>query len=322
MKHVARGIAVALAVLASAAWLGRGLDATPAAAGTARQACARAADAWHLDVDRAMDAIGLRSGMIVGEAGAGDGYFTFPMARRVGATGVVLANDISTRALSSLDRRRASEQVANIQTVVGVVDDPRFPRTDLQMLVIVHAFHDFSDPVGWLVNAKKYLRPGGTVAIIDRDPAQGGGSHFWPKERIIDHAREAGFALVKAVDGISAHLILVFAMEASGSTQAPSPGGAAHMTEAQRAKLDAVLKQAVDEKRPDLMSVLVRLSGAPGASARVGGLLARHGLKVASALSEGRLLVVTLSAGHLPELAASADVAHLSFDAYVKPLAR
>ncbi len=40
---------------------------------------------WNLDIERAMDAIGLAPGMVVGEAGAGDGYFTLPMARRVGA---------------------------------------------------------------------------------------------------------------------------------------------------------------------------------------------------------------------------------------------
>jgi ubiquinone/menaquinone biosynthesis C-methylase UbiE len=168
---------------------------------------------WNLDIERAMDAIGLTIGMVVGEAGAGDGYFTFPMARRVGTTGIVLANDISKRALEALDRRRVSEHVANIQTVEGSVDDPLFPRRDLQVVVVVHAFHDFSSPVEWLVNLKKYLRPGASLVVIDRDPAQGAESHFWPKERIVGHAREAGYALTKAVDDISAHLILVFKVQ-------------------------------------------------------------------------------------------------------------
>ena len=39
-----------------------------------------------------MDATGLTAGMLVGEAGAGEGYFTFPMARRVGTAGLVPAN--------------------------------------------------------------------------------------------------------------------------------------------------------------------------------------------------------------------------------------
>jgi len=165
---------------------------------------------WNLDIERAMDAIGLTAGMVVGEAGAGDGYFTFPMARRVGASGVILANDISARALEALDRRRGNEHITNIQTVQGALDDPLFPRRDLQLVVVVHAFHDFSQPVEWLVNLRKYLRPGAAVAIIDRDPAQGAESHFWTKERIVGHARDAGYVLTKAVDDISAHLILVF----------------------------------------------------------------------------------------------------------------
>jgi SAM-dependent methyltransferase len=256
---------------------------------------------------------------VVGEAGAGDGYFTFPMARRVGPAGVVLANDISTRALSSLDRRRASEQAANIQTVAGAVDDPRFPRHDLQLIVIVHAFHDFLRPVEWLVNAKKYLRPGATLAIIDRDPAQGAEAHFWPRERIAGYARDAGFVLVKAVDVSSAHLVLVFTPQARPMQ---TPGEATIMTDGQRAKLDTFLKRAVDDRRPELMSVIVRVSAGEGAGARLGELLTTRGLKVGSTLSDGRLVVVTLTADHLPALAASPDIAHISFDAFVKPLAR
>lgn len=182
------------------------------ARGAAAPAPALEAFQWNLDIDRAMDAIGLTAGMIVGEAGAGDGYFTLPMARRVGPTGVILANDISKRSLDSLERKAAGEHLANIRIVVGEVDDPLFPRRDLQMVVVVHAFHDFSRPVEWLVNLKKYLRPGATLAIIDRDPAQGAESHFWTKERIAGHAREAGYSLVKTVDDISAHLILVFTL--------------------------------------------------------------------------------------------------------------
>lgn len=167
------------------------------------------AAAWDLDIERAMDVAGVGQGMLVGEAGAGDGYFTLPMARRVGLSGAVYANDISRRALSRLQAAARREQLDNIHIVEGDVDDPRFPRRDLELVVIVHAFHDFSQPVEWLRNAKKYLRPGATVAIIDRDPSQGGDSHFWPRERIVRYAEEAGFEPVRIVDDISRHLIVV-----------------------------------------------------------------------------------------------------------------
>jgi ubiquinone/menaquinone biosynthesis C-methylase UbiE len=167
------------------------------------------AASWNLDVERAMDAAGVRPGMVVGEAGAGDGYFTLPMARRIGAAGAVYANDISRRALGELADHAKRERLDNIQTVVGDVDDPRFPRRDLELIVVVHAFHDFDQPVEWLRNARQYLRPGGAVVIIDRDPLQGAERHFWSREQILGHARSAGYEMTKLVDDISSHLIIV-----------------------------------------------------------------------------------------------------------------
>jgi tRNA A58 N-methylase Trm61 len=164
---------------------------------------------WDLDIERAMDLVGVAPGMVIGEAGAGDGYFSLPMARRVGPEGAVYANDISRRVLSQLESNARREQLDNVHVVEGDVDDPRFPRRDLELVVIVHAFHDFTQPVAWLRNVKKYLRPGATVAIIDRDPSQGGESHFWPRERILRYVEEAGFEATKVVDSISRHLIVV-----------------------------------------------------------------------------------------------------------------
>lgn len=164
---------------------------------------------WDLDIEKAMDAIGVAPGMVIGEAGAGSGYFTIPMARRVGASGVVYANDIDHRALASLERQAKTDGLANVHTVVGEIDDPRFPRTDLQLVVLVHAFHDFAKPVDWLRNAKKYLAPGATVAIVDRDPVPTGQHHFWPRDRITGYGRDAGYDVVKAVDASVNHLIVV-----------------------------------------------------------------------------------------------------------------
>jgi hypothetical protein len=37
-------------------------------------------------------------------------------------------------------------------------------------VIIVHAFHEFTQPVAWLENLKKYMNPGSALAIPDRDP--------------------------------------------------------------------------------------------------------------------------------------------------------
>ncbi len=96
-------------------------SAVPAAA---RDDAARDAE---LQPERVMDAIGIRPGMVVGEAGAGRGYFTFKLARRVGETGKVYANDIDNDALAHVRERCRDESVRNIETVLGEVADPPFP---------------------------------------------------------------------------------------------------------------------------------------------------------------------------------------------------
>jgi ubiquinone/menaquinone biosynthesis C-methylase UbiE len=169
---------------------------------------------WNLDIEAAMDAAGVAPGMTVGEAGAGDGYFTLPMARRVGSTGAVYANDISAPALQRLAASARRGGLTNVHTVEGGIDDPRFPRRDLDLVVIVHAFHDFSEPVAWLRHVKQYLKPTATVVIIDRDPSQAAEDHFWPRERILGYADRAGFEPVKVVDHISRHLIVVLKPQA------------------------------------------------------------------------------------------------------------
>ena len=77
--------------------------------------------------DKVMDIAGLTAGMTVGEVGAGEGYFTFKLAARVGPSGRVYANDIDARALGRLADRARREGFSNIETIVGEVDDPLLP---------------------------------------------------------------------------------------------------------------------------------------------------------------------------------------------------
>src|SRR5512139_1908166 len=131
--------------------------------------------------EKVMEAAGVKPGMIIGEIGAGHGYFTFWLSRGVGETGKIYANDIDGSALTAIERRRDSEKVANIETVLGTVDDPRLPAASLDMVFVVNAFHDLEKPVELLANLLPALKPGATVVIMDRDPARAGDRHFLPR---------------------------------------------------------------------------------------------------------------------------------------------
>ncbi len=106
--------------------------------------------------------------MTLGEIGAGRGYFTVKLARAVGSTGRVLANDIDSGALASLERRCRREDLDNVETVLGEYEDPLFPDRALDMVFIVYAFHDIEEQVPLLENLAPSLRPGATVVVLTR----------------------------------------------------------------------------------------------------------------------------------------------------------
>lgn len=53
--------------------------------------------------------------------------------------------------------------------VIGKVEDPLFPIKNLDMIIMANVFHDLEKPLGFLENAKKYLKPEALLVIVDRD---------------------------------------------------------------------------------------------------------------------------------------------------------
>jgi len=165
--------------------------------------------------EKLMDAIGVMPGMVIGEGGAGEGYFTFKLARRVGPTGRIYANDIVERVLKVIERRSEREGFTNITTILGEVDDPLFPKGELDMIFMIAAFHDFEKPVEWLKNVQPCLKPGGTLVIVERDPDKmsSGRSHFLTKKEILDLAKRSGFTLDRIETFLSMHNIYIFKLD-------------------------------------------------------------------------------------------------------------
>jgi len=149
--------------------------------------------------DKVMDIAGVVPGMVIGEVGAGEGYFTFKLAGRVGERGKVYANDIDSGALRTLMNKARRDGVVNIETIVGEVEDPLLPAGALDMVFMVNVFHDLTKPVELLKNLAPSLKPGATVIILDRDPIKAAGQsrHFLPTETILATVKEAGFELVR-----------------------------------------------------------------------------------------------------------------------------
>jgi ubiquinone/menaquinone biosynthesis C-methylase UbiE len=161
--------------------------------------------------EKVMGAAGVKPGMIIGEIGAGNGYFTFWLAKGVGETGKVYANDIDKSALAAIERRRASESVTNIETVLGTVDDPRLPAGALDMVFMVNAFHDLERPVELLANLLPALKPGATVVVMDRDPAKvsDNARHFLTREQMEEIVGRSVFEMARVETFLRYHNLYI-----------------------------------------------------------------------------------------------------------------
>lgn len=143
--------------------------------------------------EKLMDIAGVKPGMSIGEAGAGRGYLTFHLSHRVGEMGRIYANDIDKNSLQYIIDRCEREGVKNIETVLGEIADPCFPVTDLDMIVMIYAFHDFTEKEAWLKNVKKYLKRDASVVIFDVQDTHTGMN----RGLIANLGRSVGFQLVQ-----------------------------------------------------------------------------------------------------------------------------
>jgi ubiquinone/menaquinone biosynthesis C-methylase UbiE len=168
-------------------------------------------DTWQ-QPEKVMDAIGVTPGMTVGEVGAGEGYFTFKLAGRVGSEGKVYANDIDQSALRHIEDRCRRDGISQITTIIGETEDPLFPAGAMDLVIMVYVLHDLAKPVELLRNVQPALKPGAPLVILERDPEKTGdrSGHFFNREKLLEIVAEAGFELVRIETFLSRDNIYIF----------------------------------------------------------------------------------------------------------------
>jgi predicted methyltransferase len=170
-------------------------------------------DGWQ-QPERVVESLALEPGNRVADLGAGGGYFTGRLAEAVGPDGLVYAVDVDEPLLSDLGERIAAEGHGNVETVLAHYDDPLLPETGVDLLFTVNTYHHLEERSAYFENARRYLRPGGRVAIIEFD---GGGffqrlfPHYTEPETIREEMSAAGYSLVADHDFLERQSFLVFA---------------------------------------------------------------------------------------------------------------
>ena len=170
-------------------------------------------DAWQ-QPELIMDLLRIADGATVADVGAGGGWFTVRLARRVGPNGLVYAEDIQPQMLESINRRVRREGLGNVRTIRGTPTDPHLPsQVDAVLIVDVYAEVAVEDRVELLGNLVPPLRPGGRVGIVDYK-LDGGGpgpplTERVEPEAVVRDAQAAGLRLLARED-LRYQYVLVF----------------------------------------------------------------------------------------------------------------
>ena len=117
--------------------------------------------------DKALEALDLKPGMTVADIGAGTGYMSLRMAKRVGPSGKVYANDLQPEMLRLLRENAAHAQLTNIETVLGTESDPKLPKAQLDLVLLVDVYHEFSQPQTMLQKIREALKPDGRLVLLE-----------------------------------------------------------------------------------------------------------------------------------------------------------
>jgi predicted methyltransferase len=216
-------VILGLASFLAGTWLLETRPAPPIHPLTGRQIAGIATDASWLDrtarvqeeqPDKALELIGITPGMVVADVGAGTGYMTIRLARLVGPTGKVYANDLQRPMLQIIQDKARAEQLSNVEVVQGTEDDARLPESAVDLALLVDVYHEFRHPQEMLRSIRRSLKPGGQLVLVEyrkEDP----GIPIAPTHRMsLPEARaevEAeGFAFDRLVPGLPRQHIIEF----------------------------------------------------------------------------------------------------------------
>ncbi|MGH9411941.1 MAG: class I SAM-dependent methyltransferase [Vicinamibacterales bacterium] len=164
--------------------------------------------------DRIMDALLIGDGSSVADVGAGGGWFTVRLARRVGPNGLVFAEDIQRPMIEAIQQRVRLEGLRNVKTVLGTSEDPGLPPASLDAVLIVDSYYEFEHPITLLANLAKTLKPSGRIGIINFKRDGGGPGPIMENrvdpEQVVGDARDAGLVLQKRETFLRYQYLLIF----------------------------------------------------------------------------------------------------------------
>lgn len=122
------------------------------------------------EVSRLTELLSLREGMTVAEIGAGTGWLTVEVARRVGRSGRVYSTELSAERLNDIRQAVAEAELSNVTVLEAGERVTHLPSECCDAIFMRRVYHHLTGPSAILTSIREALRPGGRLVIIDFRP--------------------------------------------------------------------------------------------------------------------------------------------------------
>jgi len=172
--------------------------------------------------DKVLDALNIREGMTIADVGAGVGYFSLRLAKRVGSTGRVLAVDVQPAMLNLLKKNAEREELHNIDLILGTSTNPHLPENSVNLALLMDVYHEFEYPEEMIREIRISLKDDGRLVLVEyrgEDPQVPiKPEHKMTVSQVLYEIEPMGFRLEKNLEFLPWQHILIFIKEKSFSS--------------------------------------------------------------------------------------------------------
>jgi ubiquinone/menaquinone biosynthesis C-methylase UbiE len=172
-----------------------------------------------------LDALKIKPGDTVADVGAGVGYTSIRLARRVGPKGMVLATDLQPQMLRMLADNVRAAGLKNVRGIRATVEDTKLPDGAVDLILMVDVYHECPDPEVTLRGLRKALKTGGRLVLVEfraEDPEVPiKPEHKMTLAQVRRELEPQGFAFKENLEFLPWQHIIVFEKPADQKPEAP-----------------------------------------------------------------------------------------------------
>lgn len=161
--------------------------------------------------ERVLDALHLDPHSTVADVGAGTGYFTVRLARRVAR---VIATDIQPEMLERLADRVAREHLTNVERHLATGRDAALPARCCDLILLVDVYHELSNPPAIMAGIRRALTDRGRLVLIEYRGEDSAvpirPEHKMTLHQIQQELGQLGFDFVESLEFLPEQRIVIF----------------------------------------------------------------------------------------------------------------